>query len=247
MNAIADRRERDRLVAEDRLAGKDRDDLGDHPHRRQDHDVDLGVAEEPEDVLPEECAPSLTGDEEVRARLSVEEQQREAARERRQHEHQQQRVDVHRPDEQRHAHPGHPGRAHVLDRDQEVDRPRERREREDVEREDPEVDPVPRRVLVGRERRVARPAALGRPAGGEEARVEDEPAEQEEPVRERVQPREGHVVRADHQRDEVVPEAGQDRHDDEEDHRRPVDREQRVVGVAADEVLVRGRELRAHQ
>ena len=68
MKAIADRREGDRLVAEDRLAREDRDDLGDHPHRRQDHDVDLGVPEEPEHVLVEERVAALVGDEEVRAR-----------------------------------------------------------------------------------------------------------------------------------------------------------------------------------
>ena len=72
-------------------------------------------------------------------------------------------------------------------------------------------------------------------------------AEQEEPVRHRVQPRERHVARADHQRHEEVAEAGEDRHDDEEDHRRPVDREELVVAVAHDEVLVRRGELAAHQ
>ena len=84
--AIADRRERDRLVAEDRLAREDGDDLGDDPHRRQDHDVDLGVPEEPEDVLVEQRVAALGRDEEVRAGLAVEQQQRQPGRERRQHE-----------------------------------------------------------------------------------------------------------------------------------------------------------------
>ena len=38
-------------IAEDRLAAEGRDDLADHAEARQDHDVDLGVAEEPEQVL----------------------------------------------------------------------------------------------------------------------------------------------------------------------------------------------------
>ncbi len=41
-------------VTEDRLAGEDRDDLGDDPEPRQDQDVDLGMPEEPEVVLPQE-------------------------------------------------------------------------------------------------------------------------------------------------------------------------------------------------
>ena len=80
--------------------------------------------------------------------------------------------------------------------------------------------------------RVHRPAGRGRAALGEEAQEEDDPAEQEEPVRQRVQARERHVARADHQRDEEVPEPGQDRDDDEEHHRRAVDRDELVVGVA---------------
>ena len=48
-------------------------------------------------------------------------------------------VGLDRPDEERNAHPRHPGRAHVVDRDDEVDRSRERRERGQVDPEDPEV------------------------------------------------------------------------------------------------------------
>ena len=100
-----------------------------------------------------------------------------------------------------------------------------------------------------RSRRAARttvqPARAVPPA--RTAAVEDDPAEQERPVRERVQARERHVARADHQRHEVVAEAGEDRDDDEEDHRRAVHRHRAVVGVLRQEMLVRRRELRAHE
>jgi hypothetical protein len=43
-------------VAEDRLAGEDRQDLGDDAEERQRDDVDLGVTEEPEQVLPQDPA-----------------------------------------------------------------------------------------------------------------------------------------------------------------------------------------------
>ena len=245
--ADADCRERDRLVAEDRLARKDGDDLRDDPHRRQDHDVDLWVAEEPEDVLPENGAAALRRIEEVRAGLPVDQQQRQAHRERRQHEDQHQGVDLDRPREERQAHPRHSGSSQVVQRDDEVDRTGERRDREDVQREDPEVDAVTARVLARRQRGVTRPAALRRAAAGEEAEQEREPSEEEQPVGHRVQARERHVVGADHQREQVVPEAREDRDDDEKDHRRSVNREELVVAVARDEVLVRRRELRTHE
>ena len=43
-----------RLVAEQRLAAEGRDDVGDHAHGRQDHDVHGRVRVEPEQVLPQQ-------------------------------------------------------------------------------------------------------------------------------------------------------------------------------------------------
>ena len=72
------------------------------------------------------------------------------------------------------------------------------------------------------------------------------PEREEDPVAQRVQPREGHVPRADHQRQQVVPERSRrHRDDEEEDHRHPVHREKLVVGGRADDVLVRLDQLRA--
>src|SRR5438874_9452799 len=113
--------------------------------------------------------------------------------------------------------------------------------------EDPEVLPPARLEGMLRERWVRVPAGASGAATREPARVEDDPAEEVEPVGEGVQPREGHASRAYHQRHKEVREPGEDRHDDEEDHRRPVHREHLVVRVAGEDVLVRPRELRAHQ
>ncbi len=52
--AIAEARERDELVAEDRLPREAGDDLADHAHARQDHDVDGRVRVEPEQVLEQD-------------------------------------------------------------------------------------------------------------------------------------------------------------------------------------------------
>ena len=60
------------LVAEQHLAREDRDDLGDHAEDRQDQDVDLRVAEEPEQVLPEQGRAAVLRVEEVRPEVAVE-------------------------------------------------------------------------------------------------------------------------------------------------------------------------------
>ena len=55
------------LVPEQRLAGEHREDLGDHAEERQGDDVHLGVAEEPEQVLPQDRRPAGRRVEEVGA------------------------------------------------------------------------------------------------------------------------------------------------------------------------------------
>src|SRR5207247_3384010 len=52
-------------VAEDRLARESRQHFRDDAHRGQDQDVDFGMAEEPEQVLPEQRVATPVGLEEV--------------------------------------------------------------------------------------------------------------------------------------------------------------------------------------
>ena len=93
---------------------------------------------------------------------------------------------------------------------------------------------------------IARPARFRRVP--EDRGVEDDAARQQQPEGQGVQAREGHVARADHQRQEVVRQAGHHRHDEQEDHRRPVHREQLVVDFGRHERVVRRPELQAdHQ
>ena len=70
------RRERDERVAEDVLAGERRDDLADHAHRRQDHDVDGRVRVEPEQVLEQHrvAAERRIEDAEVQGALDRQQQ-----------------------------------------------------------------------------------------------------------------------------------------------------------------------------
>ncbi len=188
----------------------------------------------------------MRGVEEVRAEVAVEQQHRDGARDHRDRDDQQQRVGEDRPDEQRQARPAHPRGAHVRDRHVKVDRAEQRGEAGEVDQVDPGVDTAGWKVGGAGERHRRDPARLG--WAPEDRRVEHDAAGEEQPVGERVQPREGHVARADHQRDEVVAEARQHRHDEQEDHRRPVHREELVVDLRADERVVRLAKLQAdHQ
>ena len=56
--------------AEERLAREGGEHLGDDAHRGQDQDVDLGVAEDPEQVLPEQRVAARGGRVEERCRRS---------------------------------------------------------------------------------------------------------------------------------------------------------------------------------
>ena len=185
------------------------------------------------------------GSKKARPEVAVQQQHRDRGGQRRQRQDDQVRVDQDRPHEQRHAAPAHAGRAHVVDRRDEVDRADDRGQAREVDHVDPRLLAVGRRVLLQRQRHVGEPAGLRRRE--EQRRVERDAAEQEHPVRPRVQPRERDVAGADHERQEVVREARPDRDDDQEDHRRPVQREDLVVLLRRQERVVRRPELDPHQ
>ncbi len=65
---------------------------------------------------------------------------------------------------------------------------------------------------------------------------------------EEVQPREGDVLRADHDRQEEVPQRRGDARDDEqEDHDRSVEREEAIVGLRVHDRLASREELEPHE
>ena len=85
------------------------------------------------------------------------------------------------------------------------------------------------------------------PPGAKNDAVIISAGDRQHPERQRVQPRERHVRRADHQRQDVVRQPGEDRDDEQEDHQRRVDAEEAVVRVRVDELRARRRELGAHE
>ena len=115
------RRRGHELVAEQHLAREDGNHFRDHAEHRQDQDVDLGMAEEPEQVLPQIRRAAVGHVEEMGAELAIEQdhdQRRGQRRDRQQHL---DRRPEHRPDEERHLAQRHARGAHAEDRGDEID------------------------------------------------------------------------------------------------------------------------------
>ena len=134
----AERRADQADVAEDRLAAEHRQDLGDDAEERQRDDVDLGVAEEPEQVLPQD-RPAVRGVEDVGAEQPVGLEREQRAGQDRERDQHQQAGDQRVPDEDRHPEHRHAGRAHADDRGDEVDRTEDRAETGHPQAHDPQV------------------------------------------------------------------------------------------------------------
>ena len=71
MTPIDDHRTRPCRDSRTPASGEGRDDLADHPKGRQDHDVDLGVPEEPEEVHEQHRIAAAGRIEEGRAEIAV--------------------------------------------------------------------------------------------------------------------------------------------------------------------------------
>ena len=141
-----------------------------------------------------------------------------------------------RPHEQRHAEPGHTGRAHAVDRDDEVEAGEDGREAGDEDGggggEDVGVE------VVRRKRRGEGPAGVD--AAEHEGREGKRAANEVEVPAQQVDLGEGEVLSADHDGDQEVPQrGGHGRHQEQEDHDDAVHGEELIVGVGRDQVRLR--------
>ena len=114
------RRERDEMIAEDALAREAGDDLGDHAHRRQNHDVDGGMGIEPEQMLEEKRIATEFGIEDAEMQSAFRGHQHDGDGDYRRAQKLNDAGGVVRPDEQRQARPGHARGAHAMNGDHEV-------------------------------------------------------------------------------------------------------------------------------
>ena len=144
------------------------------------------------------------------------------------------------PQEQRHAEPGHAGRAHAVDRDDEVEPGEDRREPgdEDAERRRDHVGGRRHRA----ERRVERPTGVD--AAGDQRVQREQAAEDVDVPARQVQLGERQILGADHDRHQEVAEHGRDDgNQEEEHHHHAVHREELVVGLVRHEVAGRRGQL----
>jgi hypothetical protein len=109
------------FVAEDRFAGEHRNDLGDDAEERDRDDVDLRMAEEPEQVLPQHRAAGGRV-EDVRAQHPVGHHGEQGGGQQWEHDDHHEGGDQDVPGEDRHPEHGHPGCAQRQNRGDHVDR-----------------------------------------------------------------------------------------------------------------------------
>ena len=237
------------------------DQVGHDPEGRQGDDVDLGMAEEPEQVLEQDRAAAAIA--ELLAHLD-DRRHEEAGPQHpvEQHHHGgdeqggegQQRQDgggEDPPYRQGQAHQRHPARA-PLQHGHDIVQPAhgEADDEQDEGQEHRDDAPVAARG-AGQDRlgRIEGPAGAGRPARHEEARHQHQHREQVDPVAQHVDIGEHHVPGAHHQRDQVVAEAAQEQRGEQVDHHdHAVHGDELVVlGRVDDREGVREAELQPHQ
>ena len=134
-------------------------------------------------------------------------------------------ADNHQPNEERHAKQRHPFAAQTKRRGDEIDRAADGAEATENQCERPEISAVPTGEGTFGERRVGEPTNIRRGActlqsiAAQKAVVEKQPAEGSHPETECVEAWESDVSDTQHQWDEVIGEAHEDRHRHEENHR----------------------------
>ena len=136
-----------------------------------------------------------------------------------------------------------PGARRLRHGDHEVDATDERGDAGDLQADGVEVHAVAGREHDAGVGGVGEPAAVGA-AAEEPRRVQEDAADEEHPEAQRVEAREGDVAGADLQRDQVVHEGRAHRHDHQEDHRDAVHREDLVVEVGRQQLLLGRGQLR---
>ncbi len=220
---------------------------GRHHHRvdrdrGQENDVDLRVAEDPEEVLPEQRIPSPLRIEERPVEQPFHFEKYVARDERRKGEQDHDRDDEDVPRVQRHQVEPHSGRPAFQNTDDELHRGGDRRNFDEGQSQHPDVRANAGKRRIGGERWIHEPSAVG--SGVEENRASHEyAAEQETPVAECRETGKRQVARTQQLRQDQDRNRFEHRHGEQEHHHRAVQREELVERRCRDEVVVRNREL----
>lgn len=241
-----DRRGHDPAVAEDGGPAHDRQHRRDHPRCRQEDDVDLRVAEQPEQVLPQQAVTPQIGLEERQAEGPLQLQQDRPQDQGRKagQDHQGGHQGV--PAEDRHLGQRHAGRAILKDRDGDLDGCRDGGDLDEGDPDQPEISVDPGREKRARERRIHEPAAV-RGDAQHHGREQHRAAEDIAPVAVGGQPREGEVAGPEQLGQQVDRQPLERRDREQEHHDGPVHGEDLIVDLRPREGRMRGRQLRPDQ
>ena len=232
-------------VPEQRFAAEGGYHFGHDTHGRQNQDVDLGVAEEPEQVLPQDRVAAGGGIEEVGAELPVGGKFDEGHGDDGEGQHQQDAGNQGHPHEHRHTHQGHSGARILMMVTTNVETGGQRCDAQQLQAERPEVQAFANAERRGGEVSIGEPAGI-RNLSNQEAGVHQQRSKQEHPVGKSVETRECHVPGANHQGNHEVKERGSKRHNYHEDHGGAVHGEHGVEPLGGDEGSIRGGQLQTH-
>ena len=210
------------LVAEHGLPGEGRQQLGGHSHARKDGNVNFGVPEEPEEMLPQNgratrvfddgVAHHQTGrNEEAGPTDPVEQQQDSGSQQHRERKQGQNSRGEPGPDGKGHLHQRHSLGPHIENGGDEVEGAQQGSDTEEGDTDDPQIltrsQPRSSHLTQRTERGVGRPAGYRRPSGHKEGRKHHPHAQEGDPEGQHVQHRKGHVVGPDLDWQEVIAES----------------------------------------
>ena len=156
------------------------------------------------------------------------------------------------PHKQGHAGQGHALATHAEHRGDHVDTGRHTADATHQQAQDPVVGAMAAGEGALCQRRIRKPAHVRCRAGpcqplpSQVAKVEQHTAKQRQPEPKGIQAWEGQITGPDHQGDEIVGQAQDDRHPEEKDHRRPMHGEQAVEHFWRHHLMVGKRQLPAH-
>src|SRR5690606_20177063 len=204
------------------------EDLRDDAEERQRNDVNLWVAEEPEQVLPQYGA-TVIRIEDVRTEAAVGTQSEQRSCQRWEGHQDQQRGDQGVPREDRHTPHGHTRGTQADDRGDEVDGAKNGTEARQCKAEDPKVSTDAWREGGVRQRSVSEPTEASCTLRGQVAGQSDHRTQREEPESQGVQTWEGHIRGTNLQRHHDVGETCEQRGREHQEHDSAVHGEQLVV------------------
>ena len=244
--AHGDNGEHNPTVTHQRTLGEDRNQGGNNPRRRQKNDVHLRVAEQPEQMLPQQRIAAAQAVKKDKPGGAFQLQHDAGENQRRKAEQNHQRHGQYVPAENRHFLQAHARRAHAQNRHHQFHPGGHRRDLHKGDAQQPKIRPAPRAEGGVAQRRIHKPAGTGGDAP-QQAGAQNDAAEQIAEITQRPYARIGQIAGADHFGNQVHGQPFEHRDGEQKHHHRAVHGEQLVVHIRAEQFLLRQRQLRAHQ